>query len=70
MFFESDDNKQEFTMDDMMAAGLVGQADSSQKRQKLGKMLGIGYGNGKIMLQRLNKFGIKKEAFIKAVGEL
>lgn len=67
---EPDDIKQEFTMDDMMAAGLVGQPDSSRRRQLIGKKLGIGYGNGKVMLQRLNKFGINKEVFIKAVGEL
>lgn len=58
-----------FTMDDMMAAGLVGQADSSVRRQALGKRLGIGYGNGKIFLQRLNKFGISREEFEKALQE-
>ena len=59
-----------FTADDMMEAGLVGQADSSQRRQKLGKLLGIGYGNGKVFLQRLNKFGITKEEFEKALQEI
>ncbi|MDO5413996.1 MAG: ribonuclease M5 [Bacillota bacterium] len=59
-----------FTIDDMMAAGLVGQADSSARRQKLGKSLGIGYGNGKIFLQRLNKFGISREEFEKALQEI
>jgi len=59
-----------FTTDDMMEAGLVGQADSSQRRQKLGKLLGIGYGNGKVFLQRLNKFGITKEEFEKALQEI
>ena len=56
-----------FTIDDMMRAGLVGQADSSQRRHDLGKALGIGYGNGKIFLQRLNKFGISREEFEKAL---
>ena len=59
-----------FSSDDMMQAGLIGQADSAQRRQKLGKMLGIGYGNGKIFLQRLNKFGITREAFEKALQEM
>lgn len=59
-----------FTMDDMMTAGLVGQADSSQKRDKLGKTLGIGYGNGKIFLQRLNKFGVSRAEFERALQEI
>ena len=59
-----------FSSDDMMQAGLIGQADSAQRRQKLGKTLGIGYGNGKIFLQRLNKFGITREAFEKAIQEM
>ena len=57
-------------MDDMMTAGLVGQADSSQRRDKLGKALGIGYGNGKIFLQRLNKFGVTREEFERALQEI
>ena len=65
-----EEKNQEFTIDDMMGAGLVGQADSSARRQKLGKLLGIGYGNGKIFLQRLNKFGIAREEFEKALQEI
>lgn len=52
-----------FDMDDMIRAGLVGNDDSSQRRKDVGRLLGIGYGNGKIFLQRLNKFGITKEEF-------
>ena len=59
-----------FCSDDMMQAGLIGQADSAQRRHKLGKILGIGYGNGKVFLQRLNKFGITREAFEKALQEI
>lgn len=50
--------------------GLIGQADSAVRREKLGKILGIGYGNGKVMLQRLNSFGIERDAFEQAVQEL
>jgi ribonuclease M5 len=32
--------------------------------------LGIGYANGKSFVQRLNKFGITKEEFIKALEEI
>lgn len=60
----------EFTIEDMMNYGLVGEEASSCRRQALGKNLGIGYGNGKIFLQRLNKFGISREEFEKALREI
>lgn len=50
--------------------GSSDQADSAARREKLGKILGIGYGNGKVMLQRLNSFGIERDAFEQAVQEL
>jgi len=65
-----DEEASAFCMEDLMKAGLVGQADSSARRQKVSKMLGIGYCNGKIFLQRLNKFGITKEEFVKALQEI
>ena len=48
---------------------LVGQADSALRRQSVGKALGIGYGNGKSFLQKLNKFGITAEELYKAIGD-
>ena len=59
-----------FLQKDLLDAGLIGQADSAARREKLGKILGIGYGNGKVMLQRLNSFGIERDAFEQAVQEL
>jgi len=59
-----------FTIDDMFDTGLLGQPDSSARRKALGKKLGIGYANGKSFVQRLNKFGITKEEFIKALEEI
>ena len=59
-----------FTMDDLIKAGLVGQADSSKARKDLGKLLGIGYSNGKAFLGKLNSFGINKESFFKALEEI
>ena len=37
---------------------------------KLGKELGIGYGNANQMLSRLNNYGITKEEFIKAINKI
>ncbi|NLD19508.1 MAG: ribonuclease M5 [Clostridiales bacterium] len=59
-----------FAVEDLLVAGLVGQANSAEKRHKLGKILGIGYGNGKTLVQRLNKYGIDIEDFKKALKEL
>lgn len=65
-----DEGTSAFCMEDLMKSGLVGQADSAARRQRVSKKLGIGYCNGKIFLQRLNKFGITKEEFMKALQEI
>ena len=66
----TDVEEAQFTIDDMFDTGLLGQADSAARRKALGKALGIGYANGKSFVQRLNKFGITKEEFIKALEEI
>ena len=53
-----------FTMDDMILAGLTGEG-SKEMRQRLGKSLGIGYGNAKSFLRKLNEYGITREQLIK-----
>ena len=67
---QTEESKSAFCMDDLMQAGLTGRADSSARRQQMSKKLGIGYCNGKVFLQRLNKFGITKEEFEKALREI
>jgi len=59
-----------FTREDMVLCGLMGQPDSAARREALGKKLGIGHGNAKIFLQRLNQFAITKEDFLKALEEI
>lgn len=59
-----------FIKDDLLQLGLLGSSSSSEKREKLGNYLGIGYANGKQFLQRLNSLGVSKEEFIKAIEEL
>ena len=39
------------------------------KRQFVGTFLGIGYGNSKEFLRRLNSYGIKREKFYEALQE-
>lgn len=60
----------EITSSDLKAAGLTGRDNSRHRRERLGQILGIGYGNGKQLLKRLNMFQISTEEFTKAVRQL
>ena len=59
-----------FTVKDMFEYGLQGEANSSEKRDKLGRILGIGYCNSKQFLSRLNNFDITYEEFIEAISRI
>lgn len=59
-----------FTGADLLRAGISGSPAASQKRAKLGAVLGIGYANAKTFLQRLNHYGITRQEFQQAVAEL
>ena len=59
-----------FTGADLLRAGISGSPAASEKRAKLGAMLGIGYANAKAFLQRLNHYGITPQEFQQAVAEL
>lgn len=60
----------DFTTEDMDRFGLSGGPGASARRARLGDALGIGYGNGKTFLKRLNAFGITREEFEEKAGEL
>lgn len=67
---EVEGNRKEFDMNDLFAFDLVGSADASTLRDIIGRELGIGYGNAKQFLNRLNKYGITREEFIKAIEKM
>lgn len=52
-----------FTEEDLFKAGLAGRAESKGRRQELGRLLGIGGGNAKTFLKKLNGFNITREEF-------
>lgn len=52
-----------FCEEDLAAAGLLGGADARGRRERLGRALGIGYGNGRAFLRKLNQFHISREEF-------
>lgn len=60
------EKEETFTAEDMDAYGLTGCEGSAAARDAVGKELGIGYGNAKVFLNRLNHYGITREEFEKA----
>lgn len=59
----------ELTYDDLYELGLVGHEDSATKREVVGKILHIGFGNGKTMLKRLRSLGVSKAELRKVCGK-
>lgn len=64
------DKNQEFSVNDLMSMSLTGDKDASMNREKVGSILGIGYGNTKTFLNRLNNYNISREELEKAVKEV
>ena len=64
---ENKDGKNVFKMDDLWERGLAGQTSSAQLRRKIGKNLGIGYGNATAFLRKLNNYKINKEDLNEAI---
>lgn len=62
--------KEEITKDDLFDAGLIGGKGARERREQLGKLLKIGYTNGKQLHKRLMMFQITKEAFAQALMEM
>lgn len=60
----------EVTMDDLMAAGLLVHPQAAARRLAMGKLLGIGYCNGKQFYKRCRMFRIGREEFAKAYKQM
>lgn len=58
-----------FSVSDLLAEGLMGSPDASARRARLGAILGIGYGNARQLLKRLNHFGITRDEWDEAVAQ-
>ncbi|MDD3169945.1 MAG: ribonuclease M5 [Eubacteriales bacterium] len=63
------EKRMEFQQEDMQKYGLAGIPGAADKRDRLGKRLGIGYGNSKVFLNRLNQYGIQRHELIRAAEE-
>ncbi len=62
--------REEFTAAEMVDYGLAGGEKSSMLRDKVGAILGIGYGNVKTFIKRLNSYGITRAEFLDAVNQV
>lgn len=62
--------EEQITKDDLITAGLIAGHNSRQLRERLGKLLKIGYCNGKQLHHRLMMFEISKEQFAEALRQL
>ncbi|KMT22924.1 ribonuclease M5 [Clostridium cylindrosporum] len=67
---EVENPREEFTMTDMIVYRLSGGNDATKRRDALGAILGIGYGNAKQFLSRLNRYSITREEFEKALERI
>ena len=63
-------NFKSFTVPEMVAFNLSGGVDSSRLRDKIGAALGIGYGNVKTFVKRLNNYGVTREEFMEALKNI
>lgn len=59
-----------FTMGHMIDAGLLMGGFARNRREKMGDILGIGYGNAKQFLRRLNHYQITMEEFQEALEKI
>ena len=67
---EVEGDRKEFSMDDLLRHGLSGSEIASKLRDYVGRELGIGYGNAKQFLSRLNRYGITREEFENAIQKI
>ena len=57
-------------MEDLVYFMLAADSRAKDRRMALGKELGIGYGNAKQMISRLNNYGIDRDEFVKAIQKV
>ncbi|MOA19033.1 Ribonuclease M5 [compost metagenome] len=67
---ESGDESGEISWDDLIEAGLIVHPDASNRRLIIGKLLGIGYANGKQFYKRCTSFRISKAEFTAALRKM
>lgn len=64
--YETKEKVQQFTIHDMMFFKLTADIKAKERRDAVGRELGIGYANSTQFLNRLNNFSISKEELVEA----
>lgn len=67
---ETTEARNEFRKEDLVLNRLTGLPDSSIRREKLGRVLGVGYCNGKQFLKRLNNYGVTRDEFNEGIEKI
>jgi ribonuclease M5 len=67
---ETADEAGEITWEDLMDAGLIVHPEASNRRLVIGRLLGIGYANGKQFYKRCTSFRISKAEFTEAYRQM
>ncbi|WP_409296404.1 ribonuclease M5 [Peribacillus sp. SCS-26] len=60
----------EISQQDLLDAGLMGGAGAKERRERIGRILKIGYTNGKQLQKRLQMFRISRDAFLEALQRM
>lgn len=67
---EVKEKREEFNIQDLVFFKLTGDTRAKERRDALGKELGIGYCNSNQFITRLNNYGITREEFIAAIKRI
>ena len=70
VYTEEEQADAQYSRHDLAVAGLLSGKGARTRRERLGQILGIGYGNGKQLLHRLNVFRIAPAQFQAAVQQI
>lgn len=67
---EEEPEAEMITWEEYLEAGLVGGEQARRRREAVGKVMGIGYGNGRRFFQKLQLFRITREEFNRALERI
>jgi ribonuclease M5 len=67
---EIKEKRDEFNIRDLIFFNLTGDNKAKERREAVGRELGIGYSNSTQFITRLNNYGISREEFIEALKQI
>ena len=68
--FELKEKREEFNIQDLIFFRLTGDNNAKERREAIGRELGIGYCNSNQFITRLNNYGITREEFAQALKQI